>query len=98
MRIHLPQTYSQAIEIILESLTPPLKQTEGNGMAVFFYLPHSSFIAKYGMNAQFNDGEDPFELSMQAQYELTKWFTAEFSIRVFINLAIVALSYLSLPL
>jgi 3-methyladenine DNA glycosylase AlkC len=47
-------------------------------------MPHCTFIGKYGVDAKFNNGEDPFELSMKAQYELTKRFTCEFSIRFFI--------------
>ena len=84
MRKYLPKVYWKAIEIILKSLTPPLQKTEDNGLAVFFYMPHCHFIAKYGLDSKFNDGEDPFEVSMAAQYELTKRFTCEFSIRPFI--------------
>jgi len=84
MRKHLPETYAEAIEIILKSLTPPLEKTEGNGLAPLFYMPHCSFIAIYGVDHQFNNGVDPFDISMNAQYELTKRFTSEFSIRPFI--------------
>jgi len=84
MRTYLPQRYSEAVEIILKSLTPALDQTEGNGLAVLFYMPHCNYIAKYGVKSQFNDGVDPFELSMKAQYALTKRFSCEFSIRPFI--------------
>ncbi|NJM41432.1 MAG: DNA alkylation repair protein [Anaerolineae bacterium] len=84
LRQCLPSTYSQAIEILLASLTPPLTQTDGNGLAVFFYHPHTSFVAAYGLDASHNEGEDPFQISMQAQYELTQRFSAEFSIRPFL--------------
>ena len=84
LRAHLPQRYSEAIDLILRSLTPPLAQTEGNGMAVFFYLPHISFVARYGQAPEFNEGADPFDASMTAQYELTRRFSAEFSIRPFL--------------
>ena len=84
MRRYLPEIYSQAIDIILKSLTPPLEKTEGNGLAPMFYMPHCSYIAKYGVDSKYNDGVDPFECSIQAQYELTKRFTCEFSIRHFI--------------
>jgi 3-methyladenine DNA glycosylase AlkC len=76
MNKHLPETYTEAIAIILQSLTPPLKETEGNGLAVLFYMPHCSFVGKYGI--------DSFEISMNAQYELTKRFTCEYSMRPFI--------------
>jgi 3-methyladenine DNA glycosylase AlkC len=45
-------------------------------MAPFFYLPHLIFVAERGL--------DHFDLSMQAQYELTKRFSAESSIRAYI--------------
>lgn len=84
MHEFLPGPYSQNIEIILASLTPPLERTHDNGTAPMFYMPHASYIGKYGVNADFNKGNDPFDLSMNAQYELTKRFTCEFSIRFFI--------------
>jgi 3-methyladenine DNA glycosylase AlkC len=84
LRQHLPQNYTAAIEIILASLTPPLEHTEDNGLATFFYLPHSYFVAMFGLDPKENAGADPFEISMQAQYEITQRFTAEFSIRPFL--------------
>lgn len=76
MKKHLPDDYPTALGIILKSLTPPLERTEGNGLAPMFYMPHCSYIAANGL--------DDFDLSMDAQYELTKRFTCEFSIRSFI--------------
>jgi 3-methyladenine DNA glycosylase AlkC len=84
LREHLPRRYEQAVRILLKSLTPPLTGTEDLGLGVFFYLPHVSFVAAYGLDAVHNDGRDPFETSMLAQYELTKRFSAEFSIRPFL--------------
>ncbi len=84
MRSFLPETYAVAIEIILRSLTPPLVKTEDNGLAVLFYMPHCSYIAKYGVDPKYNNGTDPFDVSMSAQYELTQRFTCEYSIRPFI--------------
>lgn len=46
-------------------------------MAPFFYLPHMMFVAERGL--------DHFDLSMRAQYELTKRFSAESSIRAYIG-------------
>lgn len=80
----LPQPYEAAVEILLASLTPPLSQTEDNGLAVFFYLPHSFFIATYGLDPAQNAGRDPFEASLRAQHALTRRFTAEFCIRPFL--------------
>lgn len=84
LRQCLPDNYTTAIEILLASLTPPLARTDDIGLAVFFYLPHVCFVAEYGLDPRANDGRDPFEISMRAQYELTKRFSAEFSIRPFL--------------
>lgn len=84
LRQSLPEKFSTAIEILLGSLTPPLTQTDNLGLAVFFYLPHVRFIAEYGLEPEENGGQDSFEISMKAQYELTKRFSAEFSIRPFL--------------
>ena len=84
LRQHLPQKYATAAEILLGSLTPPLTRTDSIGLEVFFYLPHVCFVREYGVKPEENEGEDPFEISMQAQYELTQRFSAEFSIRSFL--------------
>jgi 3-methyladenine DNA glycosylase AlkC len=75
---HLPPAYPDAIEVLLRSLGPEHATDElvGVGMAPFFYLPHVLFVAERGL--------DHFELSMRAQYELTKRFSAEGSIRPYI--------------
>ena len=75
---HLPSDYPRAIEVLLASLGPEHASDEllGVGMAPFFYLPHTLFVAEHGL--------DHFDLSMRAQYELTKRFSAESSIRPYI--------------
>lgn len=75
---YLPPDYPAAIGILLESLGPEHAHDEltGAGMAPFFYLPHTLFVAEYGL--------DHFDLSMQAQHALTRRFTAESSVRPFI--------------
>ena len=77
MKRHLPEDYSEAAGILIESLGPKLDMTEGSGMAPFVYLPHVFFVAEFGL--------DHFEDSMRAQYELTQRFSAEFSIRPYIE-------------
>jgi len=78
LRQHLPSDYEEAIEILLASLGPDVpKQAGDGGMAPFFYMPHTMFVQDYGL--------DHFEPSMRAQYELTQRFTAEFSIRPFLE-------------
>lgn len=84
LRLYLPGKYSEAIDVLLASLTPPLTRTEDNGLEVLFYIPHISFVAQYGLDPEGNGGQDPFEVSMSAQYQLTKRFSAEFSIRPFL--------------
>ena len=75
---HLPPAYPDAIAVLLRSLGPEHSTDElvGAGMAPFFYLPHVLFVADRGL--------DHFDVSMHAQYELTKRFSAEGSIRPFI--------------
>jgi 3-methyladenine DNA glycosylase AlkC len=76
---HLPKGYPDAVEVLLRSLGPEHASDEllGAGMAPFFYYPHTVFVAEHGL--------DDFEPSMRAQYELTKRFSAEASIRPFID-------------
>lgn len=75
---HLPSAYPEALDVLLRSLGPEHATEElvGMGMAPFFYLPHVLFVAERGL--------DHFDLSMRAQYELTKRFSAEGSIRPYI--------------
>lgn len=76
LRRHLPADYEAAVGILLESLGPELEQSDSFGMAPFRYLPHVSFVARFGL--------EHFEASMRAQHALTKRFTAESSIRPFL--------------
>jgi 3-methyladenine DNA glycosylase AlkC len=75
---HLPASYPDAIDVLLRSLGPEHATDEllGAGMAPFFYLPHTMFVAERGL--------DHFDLSMRAQHELTRRFSAESSIRPYI--------------
>jgi hypothetical protein len=58
----LPQSFSEACPLLLASFGPELTRTEGNGLAPFFYLPHSHVIMERGL-ADFENG-------MRANYEL----------------------------
>ena len=75
---YLPKDYPSAVDVLLRSLGPEYDTDEliGAGMAPFYYLPHVLFVAERGL--------DHFDLSMRAQYELTKRFSAESSIRPYI--------------
>jgi 3-methyladenine DNA glycosylase AlkC len=74
----LPPDYPEAVEVLLRSLGPEHSTDEllGAGMAPFFYYPHTVYVAERGL--------DHFDVSMRAQYELTKRFSAEASIRPFL--------------
>ncbi|MFY8351017.1 DNA alkylation repair protein [Pseudoalteromonas sp. SSM20] len=80
----LPSNYQAAINILTQTLIDADESSEEFGLAGFFYLPHSFYIAQYGLDAKYNDGIDPFDISMKAQYELTQRFSAEFCIRPFL--------------
>jgi 3-methyladenine DNA glycosylase AlkC len=72
----LPEDFPKAVDCILSSLGPELDATSDFGMQPFLYLPFTFFVADRGL--------DHFDVSMRAQYELTKRSTAEFSIRSFL--------------
>lgn len=81
----LPGYYSEAIAILVESFTPASTETSSElGLAGFFYLPHSFFISEYGQDKKYNNGHDPFDISMDAMHALTQRFTSEFAIRPFL--------------
>lgn len=75
---HLPSPYARGVDVLVRSLGPEHASDEliGAGMAPFYYLPHTIFVAENGL--------DDFDVSMRAQYELTKRFSAEASIRPYI--------------
>ncbi|GAA3940742.1 DNA alkylation repair protein [Litoribacillus peritrichatus] len=73
----LPDSYPEAIKILVHSLGEKLTKTDDFGMSPFVYFPHVLFVSEYGL--------EHFEESMAAQYELTQRFSAEFSIRAFIE-------------
>ena len=76
---HLPRDYPDALSVLQASLGPEhaTDELEGVGMAPFFYMPHLMFVAEHGLAH--------FDASMAAQHALTKRFTAEFSIRSFLE-------------
>lgn len=78
MGTHLPADYPRALKIILRSLGPEHEGDEllGLGMAPFFYYPHGVFVAERGL--------EHFDLSLDAQVELTKRFTSEGTIRPYL--------------
>ena len=78
LRGHLPNTYAEALDVLLRSIGERPESVEGDGgMASFLYLPHVQFVEEFGL--------DDFERSIRALYLLTQRFTGEFSIRPFIQ-------------
>jgi len=77
LRKHLPQDYPRAIGILLESADRSHGHRASGGMAAFLYMPHMYFISRHGLGH--------FEESMRAQHAMTQRFTAEFSIRAYLE-------------
>jgi 3-methyladenine DNA glycosylase AlkC len=77
MHQHLPQPFSKAADVLVRSFGPELASSETFGLEPLRYMPHVFYIAKYGL--------DDLEVSLAAQYEVTKRFSAEFSIRAFLE-------------
>jgi 3-methyladenine DNA glycosylase AlkC len=77
LRTHLPGDFPRAAEILVASAGQPHGHQASGGMAAFLYMPHLYFIARHGL--------DHFEESMRAQHALTQLFTAEYSIRAFLE-------------
>lgn len=73
MAAELPDDFERSAQVLIASLGPELAATEGNGLAPFFYLPHSQVV--------FHRGSASLPAALQVCYELTKRFTAEFCIR-----------------
>ncbi len=78
LHTHLPKSFPQAMKILIASIDEPTGLPEKNSMASFLFLPHTLYVAKHGLKH--------FEISMHAQHALTQRFTAEISIRKFIEL------------
>ena len=73
---YLPADYARATAILLDSLDQAHDRDMGQSLGSFLYLPHTQFVATYGLGH--------FEVSMRALHALTQRFTAEFSIRPFL--------------
>jgi 3-methyladenine DNA glycosylase AlkC len=77
LKTHLPADYPVAIRILLESAAVAHEHRATGGMSGFLYMPHLFFVSRYGLGH--------FAESMAAQHALTQRFTAEFSIRAFLE-------------
>lgn len=74
MKRHLDASFPEAARTLVASLDHRLPESEDQSS--FRYLPHTSFVAAYGL--------EHLEESLAAQHALTKRFTAEFSLRPFL--------------
>lgn len=70
---HLPSDPTRALRIAIDSMGAPLEKTQDNGGDVFHYFPVATWLHDLGPS--------DVETALEANYELTKRFTAEFSIR-----------------
>ena len=77
MRRHLPEDFDQVAEILERSLGHHTPAADASSMASFKFMAHAMLTA--------SDGLGHFEASMRLQYEITQRFTAEFSIRAFLD-------------
>ncbi len=73
----LPAAFEEAVDVLTRSLGPELEEVELNGFEVFRYLPHVFWVSAQGL-------EHP-DAALRFQYEVTKRFTAEFSLRAFVE-------------
>lgn len=80
MAKHLPADFPAAARILEKSLGATLTDARSFGMGSFAYLPHVYFCSSHGL------ASESFDAAMSLQKELTRRFTAEFSIRAFIEL------------
>lgn len=76
----LPSDYLEALSIILNALPPELDANKtDDDFGDFIFAPLSLYLATYGCETRYLDA------SLNALKETTKRFSAEFSIRFFIN-------------
>jgi 3-methyladenine DNA glycosylase AlkC len=75
-RQHLPDAYEDALQILLQTLGPPLQDDRNVTGAGFHYWPIAHFIELFGL--------EHFEASVQGMLEITQRFSAEFAIRPFL--------------
>ncbi|MFP6685348.1 MAG: hypothetical protein VB934_11570, partial [Polyangiaceae bacterium] len=81
LREALPPDDHAALACLRRSWGPELTRTHDNGLSGLFYMPHSALLGEFG-----GTGDDVlFSAALDANFELTTRFTAEFSIRPFLH-------------
>lgn len=80
LRQHLPGTYRQIVDLLVQALPAPCDPTLlDNDFGDFIYAPYSDFVAHYGCTAE------DLDFSLNALGEMTTRFSAEYAIRPFLN-------------
>lgn len=80
LKRHLPADYPDAVSVILKALPVALDNSKSDDdFGEFIYAPYSYFVAEYGCQKKF------LKVSLEALEEITKRFSAEASLRSFIN-------------
>ena len=82
LRQHLHYSYDESVSILLNTLAPeqnclPAGWNQKIGISGFLVWPYTVFVSRYGLSH--------ISISLQALYEMTKRFTAEFDLRPFIE-------------
>jgi 3-methyladenine DNA glycosylase AlkC len=91
MRRFLPDDFEQAADIVEASLGAANPTTEGWGIGVFDYAPHGYWVVAHALEhasqtqGQAKPSPQVFDRAMRFQHALTQRFTAEFSVRAFIE-------------
>ena len=81
LRRVLPVADPLALAALRASFGPKLGETHGNGLRVLFYMPHSALLSEFAST----DDDGLFAAALEANFELTMRFSAEFSIRSFLE-------------
>jgi 3-methyladenine DNA glycosylase AlkC len=81
LREALPPEDAHALAALRASWGPPLTNTKDNGLQGLFYMPHSALLGSFADTPD----DELFSAALQANFELTRCFTAEFSIRPFLQ-------------
>lgn len=76
LRLHLPDDYPEAIEVLVGIMGDPNPNQTGMFKEYYWLLPVSTFIENYGL--------DHYDESIRAIYELTQRNTGEYAIRPYI--------------
>lgn len=77
LRENLPQNYSQAVKILMQTLGGENPNEAGMFTHYYWIMPIGKFVEKYGL--------DDYEISIKAIEEITKRNTGEYAIRPFIR-------------